>query len=186
MTYASLRFADVQKIRSLEVGADSIHGALLTSKTKRQHGLHWPRACPRMGITKRTDWIRPLLELRNAYQKVNGAQMSYTFPLLDHTWALVAEGPSPYSTTRRNLSLLCVCLGDLKGESYTLHPPKNLPPTDANQMSFDQKELGNSCPDGQIYVCVWLVPVRHCGSLLISRTFPPHPLSWPRGGGRLP
>ena len=148
MTYSSLRFAAVQKIRSLEVNADSIHGAPLTSKTKKQHGLHWPRACPRMGIIKSADWAQPLLDLRAAYQKVGGAPMRYTFPRLDHTWALAAEGPAPYRTTRRKLALLCVGLGGLKGESYTLHSPKNLPPTAANQMRFDQKELGNSFPDG--------------------------------------
>ena len=153
MTYAGLRFADVQKIRPFEANADSIHGALLTSKAKKQHGLHWPWACPLMVITKRADWIQPLLELRNAYQKVNGVQMNYTSPRLDHTWALVAEGPSPYSTTRRKLALLCVGLGGLKGESYTLHSPKNLFPTAANQMSFDQKELDDSYPDGQLSVC---------------------------------
>ena len=156
MTYAILRFADVQKIRVFGVNADSIHGTILTSKTKKQHGLHWPRACPRMGITKRTDWIQPLLELRNACQKVNGVPTSYTFPRLDHTWALVAEGATPYSTTRRKLALLCVGLGGLKGESYTLHSPKNLFPTAANQMSFGQKELDNSCPDRQLSVAVWL------------------------------
>ena len=32
MTYASLRFADVQRLRHLEAHADSIHGTLLTSK----------------------------------------------------------------------------------------------------------------------------------------------------------
>ena len=111
MTYASLRFADVRKIRSCKVNADSIHGALLTSMTKKQHDLHWPWAFPRMGITKRTDWAQPLLLFRNAYQKVNGVQMNYTSPRPDHTWALVAEGPSPYSTTRRKLALLCAGLG---------------------------------------------------------------------------
>ena len=80
MTYASLRFADVRKIRPFEVNADSIRGAHLTSKTMKQHGLHWQRACPRMGITRRTDWIQPLLELRNAYHQVNGVQMSYISP----------------------------------------------------------------------------------------------------------
>ena len=68
-----------------------------------------------MGIAKRTDWARPLLDLRTAYQKVNGAPMSYTFPRLDRSWALVAEGPSPYSTTRRKLALLCVGMGGLEG-----------------------------------------------------------------------
>ena len=124
MTYASLRFADVQKIRSLEVNADSIHGPLLTSKTKKQHGLHWPWACPRMGITKRTDWTQPLLGLRDAYQKVGGTQMSYTFPRPDHTWKLVAECPSPYSATRLKLSLLCVGLGNLRAMHIRYNRPR--------------------------------------------------------------
>ena len=40
MTYDSLRFADVQRLRSLEANADSIRGTLLTSKVKKQHGHH--------------------------------------------------------------------------------------------------------------------------------------------------
>ena len=120
MTSASLRFTDVQEIRPFEVDADSIHGTLRTSKTKQQHGLHWTWACSRMGITKRTDWPRPLLELRNDYQKVNGVQMNYAFPRLDHTRALVAGCPAPYSPKRSKLALLCAGLGGLKGESYTL------------------------------------------------------------------
>ena len=51
------------------------------------------------------------------------------------------------------MALLCVVLGGLMGESCTLHSPKNLFPIAANHMSFDQKELDNSFPDGQLSVC---------------------------------
>ena len=115
MNYDSLRFADVQRLRPIGANADSIHGTLLTSKVKKQHGQNLPRACPRMEITKRTDWAQPWLDLRTAYQKVNGAPTNCTFPLLDHSWALVDEGPFPYSTTRRKLALLCVGLWGLEG-----------------------------------------------------------------------
>ena len=64
-----------------------------------------------MGITKRTDRIQPLLDLRTAYMKVNGTPTRYTSPRLDFAWALVSEGPAPYSTTRRKLAILCVALG---------------------------------------------------------------------------
>ena len=34
-----------------------------------------------------------------------------------------------------------MALGDPEGEKYTLHSPKNLLPTAANQLKFDQREL---------------------------------------------
>ena len=46
MTYASLRFSDVQRIRSFECNEDAVHGTLLICKTKKQHGQHWPWASP--------------------------------------------------------------------------------------------------------------------------------------------
>ena len=141
MSYASLRFADVQKIRTFEFNEDSVYGSLLSSKTRKQHGLNWPWACPRKGIIGTNEWVQPLLDMRTAFRKVNGVEMSYLFPRLDHNWQLVAEGPAPYSTTRRKLALLCVGLGDENAESYALHSPKNLLPTAANQMGFDQREL---------------------------------------------
>ena len=94
-----------------------------------------------MGIAKRTNWTQPLLGLRHAYLKVKGAPTQYAFPRLDHTRSLVAEGPSPYIATRRKLALICVGLGDVKGESYTRHSHKNLFPAASNQMSFGQREL---------------------------------------------
>ena len=84
MAYASLRFADVQRLRTFEVNIDSAHGTLLSSKTKKQHGQHCPWACPRQGLTGSRDWVRPILDLRTAYRKVNGLDMSYTYPRINH------------------------------------------------------------------------------------------------------
>ena len=141
MTYDSLRFADARKIWPFESNGDSIYGTLVTSRTKKQHGLNWPRACPRKGILGTSEWAQPLIDERTAYRKVGGADLPYLFPRLGHNWQLVADGPSPYSTARRRLALACVGLGDEKGESYTLHSRENLLQAAANQMSFDQKEL---------------------------------------------
>ena len=66
MTYSSLRFADVQRLRPFEVNEDSIRGTLLSSKTNEPHGRNWPWAFPLMGITGATDWIQPILNLRAA------------------------------------------------------------------------------------------------------------------------
>ena len=141
MTYASLRFADAQRLRAFDTNDDSIYGTLTSSKTKKAHGLNWPRACPRPVIAGATDWIEPIVLMRTAYRKINGSEMPYLFPRLDFSWQLVADGPSPYRTTRREEALLCAGLGGEKGESYTLRPRKNLFPTAANQMSFDQGGL---------------------------------------------
>ena len=79
--------------------------------------------------------------MRVAYKKINGGEPSYTFMRIDHTWELVAAEQAPYRTTRRKLAILCVALGDAEGERYTLRSPKNMFPTAANQLSFDQREL---------------------------------------------
>ena len=64
MTYAGLMFADVQRLRPFEVNEDSIHGTLLSSKTKKPHGQNWPMAFPLMGLTGATDWLQPIAQLR--------------------------------------------------------------------------------------------------------------------------
>ena len=76
-----------------------------------------------MGIAKSADRIAPLIEMGASFAKVNGRDMPYTFPRLDYNWALFAEGPAPYSATRRKLAILRVGLGDARGETYTLHAP---------------------------------------------------------------
>ena len=141
MIYASLRFSDVQRIRSFECNEDAVHGTLLNCKTKKQHGQHWPWACPQEGITGSREWAEPLVDMRTAYRKINGAEPTFTFMRLGRLWQLVPADAAPYATTRRKLALICVALGDTEGETYTIHSPKNLLPTAANQLKFDKREL---------------------------------------------
>ena len=141
VTYASLRFSDFRRIRPFEINEDSVHGTLITCKTKKVHGQFWPWACPREGITGSREWARPLVDMRLSYRKINGTDPSFTFTRLGHSWKLIAAGPSPYVTTRRKLAILRLALGDEEGEKYTPHSPKNLFPTAANQLSFEQREL---------------------------------------------
>ena len=141
MTYASLRFADVQRLRSFETNEEFAQFTPLTSKAKKQHVEHWPWARPMMGISRCANWIQPFLAFRKACARVNGRPTPYTLPRIGYKWGLVSDGPSPYRTTRRKLSIRFVGLGDAKGESYTSHSPKNRFPDAANQMSFDQREL---------------------------------------------
>ena len=52
-TYASLRFADVQRLRPFGCNEDPIRGALLSSGTKKPHGQNWPWAFPMVGLLAR-------------------------------------------------------------------------------------------------------------------------------------
>ena len=139
MSYASLRFADVQRLETCEVRSDSAHGTLLQCK-KKPHGLDWRRACPRMGTTGALEWVLPLIEFRTAYARANGSEPCFTFHRIDLTWELESAQPLPYPTTRRKLAMLCVAFGIRTGFVYST-PPKNLFPTAANQMNFDAREL---------------------------------------------
>ena len=96
---------------------------------------------PRQGITGARDWVQLIVDMRQAYREINGAGPCFTFMRIDHAWELVAADAAPYSKTRRKLALLCVGIGDAEGETYKLHSPKNLFPTAANQLNFDQREL---------------------------------------------
>ena len=93
------------------------------------------------GITGSRERAQPLVDMRAAYRKINGAEPTFAFMRLDLLWQLVAADAAPYATTRRKLALICVALGDPEGEKYTPHSPKNLLPTAANQLKFDQREL---------------------------------------------
>ena len=141
MNYAILRFADVRRLRSPEADDDSANGALLSSRTKKHHGQNWPPACPRTGLTGATDWIQQIANIRAAYRRVTGAT------LLTHSRVSTRSGysypmdPPRYGAKRRKLAPMRTGLGDANGDDYTLRPPNNLIPTEANQMSFGQREL---------------------------------------------
>ena len=123
MAFTSLRFPDAQRLRSLEMNADSAHGTLLQSKTKRPHGLPWPWACPFTGMTGSDKWVLPIFDFHRAHAKTNGPIPSFVFPRLDHKWELGKAGPAAYATTRRKLALLCIGLGAPTGRSiHFAHP----------------------------------------------------------------
>ena len=140
MTLTSLRFADVQRLKSLVSDKSSIHGTLLTSKTKRPHGLDWPFACPKIGFCGNEDWFLPILQFRTAHEKVNGAPPSFLIPKLSFGWEVEKAEAISYSSARRKLTLLCVAAGHTDCEQYTLHTPKNFLPSCANEMSFSKED----------------------------------------------
>ena len=141
MTYATLRFSDVQRLRSLAVNDDTTHGTLLQSKTKKPHGLPWPCACPRVGVTGPTEWLTPLMDFHTAHARQNGSRPSFVFPRLNRKWELERADEAAYSSTRRKLALLCAGIGGPDADSHTLHSPKNFLPTAATQINFATREL---------------------------------------------
>ena len=161
MTYASLRFTDVQILRAFEVNGDSARGTFPPSKTKKPKGPNWLWGFPRMGIARTADWDKPRIDMRPAYAQIDGRGMSFTFPRLGRIWNLFEAAPAPYSAERRKLALLlllllCVGVGDSNGGSYTLRSPWKISPTSATRMSFrhraspiiGHRPIASKIPDG--------------------------------------
>ena len=115
MTYASLRFSDVQRLRIIGANNDLIRGAPLLSKTEKHHGLPRPRDFPRMGVTGSAEWVNPPPEFRAAHTKQNGSSPSFTFPRLNRRWELECSEPATYSPTLRKLEIARTWLGDVDG-----------------------------------------------------------------------
>ena len=82
--YAFLGFSDAQRIRTFETNKDAVNGTPLSCKTKKQHGQCWPRACPREGITGSRECAQPLLDMRDAYRKINGSDPTFAFMRINH------------------------------------------------------------------------------------------------------
>ena len=94
MAFTSLRFSDAQRLRSFEMNDDSAYGTLPQSKTKRPHGLPWPRAFPLAGVAGSNKWALPIFDFRRAHAKTNGPIPSFAPPCLDRKWELEKAGPS--------------------------------------------------------------------------------------------
>ena len=125
MTLTSLRSADVQRSETLETNESSVFGTLLSSKTKRPHGLGWPFAAPLSGFRNSSAWIKPILDFRAAFYRVNGVGPSFLIPKLSFSWDIEGDDAISYSAARRKLLLLCLGAGAANYESYTTHTPKN-------------------------------------------------------------
>ena len=121
MSYASLRFSDARRLKTIDVNSDSAHGTRLACKTRKPHGIDWPWECPLMGMTGTAARIQPILDYRAARERTNGTPPSFTFPRINHLWDIESAESAPYSATRRKLSLLRTALGGPSGESYPLH-----------------------------------------------------------------
>ena len=143
MTYTSLRFSDVRRLRSFEVNDDASHGALSCSETKRKHGQFCPIAFPRVGVSGSSRRVRPRLDVRDAFLRQGGSRITFNFTSVDHTWEPAVADAAPYATARRKPTLMCVALGDAEGgPTRYAHlricaPPRKLrgSPTNANSIS---------------------------------------------------
>ena len=140
--YASLGFPDVQRIRKFGIIDDSVYGGCATQlqdekATRPISALGWPSIgdsrLSRMGTSDHRHAI--------GIQETEGADPSFAFVRLGRAWELISADDAPYSTTLWKLAILCVAVGGAEGGKYTRRPPKNLFPTAANQLSFDQREL---------------------------------------------
>ena len=60
MTFARLRFSGVQRLRILDMNADSAQGTFPQSKTNRPHGLPRPWDCPLTGMTGSGKCVLPI------------------------------------------------------------------------------------------------------------------------------
>ena len=128
MSYDSLRFSDVQRIRPFEANSDSIQAPTpFNAKKKKPIGLDWPWACPRMGMTGAADWARPLLDFRAAHAKTNGSDLSFTFPRINRLCELDIDGPAPSRKLGAEWRSLSRPIGDKNGGPYTSHPPRESP-----------------------------------------------------------
>ena len=82
MALTSLRFADVQRLKALGANESSVYGTLLSSKTKRPHGLDWPFAAPISGFNNSPAWLKPVRDFRAAFVRTNGVEPSFLIPKL--------------------------------------------------------------------------------------------------------
>ena len=94
-----------------------------------------------MGFSGSADRVAPLLEYHAAHEKQNGPRPKFASPMINSRWELEKAEPAAYSSTRRKLALVFSGLNDPDGEPYTLHSPKNFPPTAATQTNFETREL---------------------------------------------
>ena len=98
--FASIRFVGAQRLVFFEVNDDSVYGSLSDSQTEKHHVQFRPWACHRMGIA-RADWALPLLEMRRAFERTNGTDLSCTYLRRAHIWEIESTEAAPYSATRR-------------------------------------------------------------------------------------
>ena len=100
---ASLRFADVQRLKTLETNESSVYGTLLPSRTKRPHVIGRPFASPLSGLNNSAAWIKPVLDFRAAFVRTNGVEPSFLTPKLSFSRDIERAEAISYSAARRKL-----------------------------------------------------------------------------------
>ena len=128
--------------KSLDVNSDSIRGATLQCKTNKPHGLDWPRARPRMGMTGTIYWGRPILDFRTAYARARGSEPTPKFPRISRKLEIDSAESTPYSTTRRKLALLCAVLGAKMG-CLTRYTPRQHFPNSCHPGELQHSRVGH-------------------------------------------
>ena len=126
MTLTALRFAAVQKLKTLGVDESSVCGTLSASMAKKPHGLEWPFAAPLVGLARSIRRIGPIADFRWSFDLVNGAGGPFLILKLPYAWDIVGEAPISYSAARRMLMLLRIDAG--RQDSENPRYAEKLPP----------------------------------------------------------
>ena len=105
MATTSLRFADVQHLKTLGRHDSSAFGALLTSKSKKPHGLDWAFGAPLVGFGRSGDLVRPIFDFRDVHTMVNGVPSPLLILELGYPWGITSAGPISAMARRVGSSL---------------------------------------------------------------------------------
>ena len=134
MAHASLRFADAQAIASLWTNKSAIIGTLGASKTVLNSVQPW--AAPRRGMRGVDGWHTTLVAFREKFKDEFGYFPKYLFPFLQKGWKEYSKMPARYHDTRKRLVECATEFGVEGAENLTLHSPRNLYPSLANQLGW--------------------------------------------------
>ena len=127
MSYDSIRFFVAQRLKTFEVKSDSIRGALIACKTRKQHGIDWPWACSLMGITGAAKLSQPILDFRAAQERVSGSPPCFAFPRINRFWQLESADAAPTQPLVGSYPYFAQATGARRGNRINYIPPDNLP-----------------------------------------------------------
>ena len=106
MSYATLRFGDVQGMGAMEANNSVLRGTMWKVKAKKAAAAVW--ATPRAGATGAADWHVPLLVWNCGYAAERGSPPTFALPQIHTQWAVVEPAPMSYTSARRYLvAILC-------------------------------------------------------------------------------
>ena len=127
MTYGSFRFDDTKHMTDIQESGSAIHGVLSSTKNRTQVNEPW--AVPTTGITEKSGWAVPILELRKEMKRKHAFVPPFIFPDVSNDWTKLAPTPAKYATVRRRLDSLITAWGLDCAGTITLHSPRNFLPS---------------------------------------------------------